>query len=129
MMFVDEVDVNGLRFRVHPVYDQYAASECGKIVNVDKKNILLGNPIDTNYLKSTVRTKNTGKRKCVYLHRFIYECYHGIIPDGLVIDHINDAKIDNRLCNLQLVTQQQNNQKSAKYMSKDHHQDKWLLLM
>lgn len=61
MMFVDEVDVNGLRFRVHPVYDQYAASECGKIVNVDKKNILLGNPIDTNYLKSTVRTKNTGK--------------------------------------------------------------------
>lgn len=63
-MFVDEVDVNGLKFRVHPVCDQYAASESGKIVNVDKKNILLGNPNNTNYLKSTVRTKlswyNTG---------------------------------------------------------------------
>ena len=32
-----------------------------------------------------------------------------------VIDHINDDKEDNRLCNLQLVTQQQNCKKSAKH--------------
>lgn len=32
----------------------------------------------------------------------------------MVIDHCNDDKIDNRLCNLQLVTQQENCLKGAK---------------
>ena len=27
MMFVDEVHVNGLKFRVHPVFDQYGGRE------------------------------------------------------------------------------------------------------
>ena len=48
-------------------------------------------------------------------HRFIWECFNGIIPDDKVIDHINEKKDDNRLCNLQLMTQQQNSIKSAKY--------------
>ena len=33
--------------------------------------------------------------------------FNGLIPDGKVIDHINDDKEDNRLCNLQIVTHQQ----------------------
>ena len=77
-----EIVVNGLKFRVHPVYDQYAASECGKIVNIDREAILLGNPLNSNYLVSNVRARNTRKRKTVLLHRFVWECYHGIIPDG-----------------------------------------------
>lgn len=24
------------------------------------------------------------------VHRFIYECYYRLIPDGMVVDHIND---------------------------------------
>ena len=43
-----------------------------------------------------------------------WECFHDIIPDGKVVDHINDNKEDNRLCNLQVVTQQENCKKSAK---------------
>lgn len=70
MMFVDEVDVNGLKFRVHPVSDQYAASECGKIVNIDRETILLGNPTNTNYLNCRVQAKNTKNQKTVRLHRF-----------------------------------------------------------
>lgn len=77
-----EIVVNGLKFRVHPVYDQYAASECGKIVNIDREAILLGNPLNSNYLVCNVRARNTRKRKTVLLHRFVWECYHGIIPDG-----------------------------------------------
>ena len=39
-----EIVVNGLRFRIHLIYDQYAASECGKIVSIDREAILFGNP-------------------------------------------------------------------------------------
>ena len=37
-----------------------------------------------------------------------------VLPEGMVIDHINDNKKDNRLCNLQLMTPQQNSKKAAK---------------
>ena len=41
--------------------------------------------------------------KGFYIHRFVWECYNGVIPDRKVNDHINDDKKDNRLCNLQLI--------------------------
>ena len=52
---------------------------------------------------------NINKKK-VYLHRFIYEDFHGPIPDGLFIDHINMVRHDNRIENLRLVTGSQNQQ-------------------
>ena len=69
---------------------------------------------NTGYLQCKVRVKNTRNRKGVLVHRFVYECYRGIISDGLVIDHINDDRIDNRLSNLQLLTTKENNIKAAK---------------
>ena len=46
-----------------------------------------------------------------------------------MIDHINNDKKDNRLCNLQLITQQQNCKKSAKdrdytFVAKNHENKK-----
>ena len=53
-------------------------------------------------------------KKTYHVHRFVWECFNGNIPEGKVIDHINNDKEDNRLCNLELVTHQQNCKKSAK---------------
>ncbi len=59
------------------------------------------------YLVVTVR--GTLVDKFTYKsHRFVYEVFHGLIPNGLVINHINNVKTDNRLENLELVTQQEN---------------------
>ena len=62
-----------------------------------------------------VRKYGATNRKMYRVHRFVWECYNGMIPDGKVIDHINDNNSNNRLCNLQVVTQQENCKKSAKY--------------
>ena len=51
--------------------------------------------------------------KKYYIHRFVWECFHRLIPDGKVIDHINNNKEDNRLCNLQLITQVRNQHKNV----------------
>ena len=51
-------------------------------------------------------------------HRFIFECFHGKINNAkLVVDHFNNIKTDNRLENLQLITQSQN-------IKKDHRKGK-----
>lgn len=52
--------------------------------------------------------------KLAKFYRFIWECFNGLIPDGKVIDHINDDKEDNRLCNLQIVAHRKNCKKAAK---------------
>ena len=61
-----------------------------------------------------VRRHGQKGQKAYFVHRFIWECFNGLITDGKVIDHINDIKDDNRLCNLQMMTYQQNSKKSAK---------------
>ena len=47
-------------------------------------------------------------------HRFLYECFHGVITDKRVVDHINNIKTDNRLDNLQLITNRENTKKDHK---------------
>ena len=62
---------------------------------------------NSGYLRIGVSDGGIGKD---YLkHRFIFECFHGKINDAkLVVDHMNNIKIDNRLENLQSITQSQN---------------------
>ena len=65
-------------------------------------------------MKCHLRKHGQSGQKACYVHRFVWECFKGVIPEGKVIDHINNNKEDNRLCNLHLITQQQNCKKSAK---------------
>lgn len=53
-----------------------------------------------------------GKGKSFLVHRLTYETFCGPIPKGLTVDHINGDKTDNRLENLQLLTQGDNARKS-----------------
>lgn len=63
------------------------------------------------------------KKQC-RVHRILWIAAHGIIPDGYVIDHINNDKLDNRLCNLQLLRPEENSTKAAKdglYLTGEDH--------
>ena len=41
-------------------------------------------------------------------HRYVWEQYHGPIPEGMQIDHINGDRKDNRIENLRLANQSDN---------------------
>lgn len=59
---------------------------------------------------------NKGKVKTrVLMHRVIWEHYHGPIPEGHTIDHINHNPLDNRLGNLRVCTLAENKQNSRPY--------------
>ena len=96
-------------FWSHPIYDRYEANRNGIVRHVENKNDI-GRLSNGDYLRITVRDQ--GIRKNYLKHRFIFECFHGKINDvKLVVDHINNIKTDNRLENLQLITQSQNQKK------------------
>ena len=48
-----------------------------------------------------------------YVHRFVWEQFMSDIPKGYQINHINEDKTDNRLENLELVTQKENIRKRS----------------
>jgi len=74
------------------------------------RNIVNKEPIGhlTNRGYYQVTVGYNGKKKNFKSHRFLYECFHGKITDNRVVDHINNIRIDNRLDNLQLITQSEN---------------------
>ena len=59
-----------------------------------------------------------GKRIRTSIHRLIWEAFNGPIPDGLTIDHIDNDKTNNRLDNLQLLTNAENNSKGHQIFTK-----------
>ena len=48
------------------------------------------------------------------IHRFVWECFNGLIPKGLQIDHKDNCKTNNKIKTLQLLTPKQNQNKSNK---------------
>lgn len=112
------------KIKFHPVYTDYCATMDGEIFSV-KKQKSRKEPVITQikqgstpqgYRMFNVYDKHEGK-KGLFSHRFIWECWYGRqLLDGYreVIDHINDKVDDNRINNLQLMTQRQNILKRSK---------------
>ena len=96
-------------FWVHPIYDKYESNRNGIVRHIKNKKPV-GCLNNLGYYKFTI--KDNGKSKIFYSHRFIYECFNGQITDKRVVDHINNIKTDNRLDNLQLITQRENSIKN-----------------
>ena len=113
------ITIDNCVYVTHPVYDLYAGSKDGKIIHIIKKVPHKGNENGDGYLIYKVRKHGQPSYKNFKAHRFIYECFNGVIKKRKEIDHINNIKDDNRLCNLQLLTPSENCKKSAK--DRDYH--------
>lgn len=89
----------------HPYWTSYSASENGSVYGSRGGEL---SPIKhhTGYLVITVR--KDGRQKQLRTHRFIWECCVGEIPKGMVINHIDGNKHNNKLSNLEVVTHKQN---------------------
>ena len=98
------------KYYQHPVFTNYAASKEGEVINVKTGRKLKMGKNHAGYYRFGLQHKK--RRKCYFQHRFVFEAIKGAIPEGFEIDHKNEVKTDNRINNLQLLTHQQNIDKS-----------------
>ena len=98
----------------------YQASNLGRVRSLDrivvykngrthlqKGRILCFGVQDKGYNNIQLYKNGVGKTKLV--HRLVWETFNGEIPKGMQVNHINEVKTDNRLCNLNLLSCRDNN--------------------
>jgi len=73
------------------------------------RKIKIGSEAGSASTKGYYRVKINGKS--YRRHRIVYEMHFGVIPIGMVVDHINDRAGDDRIENLQILTERQNSAK------------------
>lgn len=68
----------------------------------------------SGYLMVVLRNPENNKRYNYKLHRIVYMFFNGLIDENLVINHIDGNKLNNKLENLEAVSQEYNVQHAFK---------------
>lgn len=90
----------------------YSATVMGEVIGTRFGRPLKLSKLKCGYLKFDMYVG--GVQKNMYVHRFVWEYFNGPIPEGMQVDHVNNIRTDNRLSNLQLLSQKDNLRKSSK---------------
>lgn len=88
----------------------YQVSNLGRVKSLtgyykNKKNIILKYGLNRGYQRVILCVNKI--RKNIHIHQLVMLAFVGK-PNGMQINHINGVKTDNRLCNLEYVTQSEN---------------------
>lgn len=84
--------------------DRYEVGDAGTFVSTfgNKRKVMKQQTSNSGYLRINIMGKK------YYSHRLVYEAHVGPIPEGMQVDHVNGVKTDNRISNLECVTNREN---------------------
>lgn len=121
------MEFNNTVFTEIPGLDaKYFVSKTGEVISCVYENIKLLKPTKSHDGYLSVRMVKDGKPRGFFIHRLVIMTY--VLksydwPKGMVTDHINGIKDDNRLENLELVTNQENIKRA---FDKDGYINRWV---
>ena len=94
--------------KIIPSFNNYAATKSGEIITLRYKGhkgvrrLLRPSATEKGYMAVNLRKDGKLYRKKV--HRLVWEAFNGTIDSKLEINHKDENKCNNSLCNLELVT-------------------------
>jgi hypothetical protein len=86
----------------HPLHECFVTA-CGKVFNRNKVELKGGTTV---YRHVSIMTDLGYKQKSV--HKLVVETFIGLVPKGMLCNHKNGNKLDNRADNLEIVTPSEN---------------------
>lgn len=87
-------------------YENYSISNLGRVRNDITNKILKPYKNRSGYLR--IMFNRHSNMKQLFIHHLVWDNFVGIDRSGLVIDHISNDRLDNRLDNLRIGTQSDN---------------------
>lgn len=89
----------------HPIYQNYFADEDGNIYHKDRPDSpIVQTTLNSGYRDVHIPMSMSRKHKHYLVHRFTYECYHGLVPRNMDVHHIDGNPTNNKLSNLQSIS-------------------------
>lgn len=102
-----------MQSKKHKTIYRYKVYPNGKIINKEGETMKCF-PRKDGYVRVNLLTPEG--RKCFLLHRILAHCFLKLkVGSKLTVNHKNGIKNDNRLKNLEVITQSQNNIHSRQY--------------
>ncbi len=89
-------------------YNDLFKYEDGDLYWIDSPNSLVAAGSKAGSIRSDGYVGIFIKGTYYFAHRIVWEMFNGAIPEGLVIDHIDGQRANNKIENLRLCTFQQN---------------------
>lgn len=99
-------------WRTVPGYPNYQVSRCGEVRSLGRNKLLALYRNDRGYL--LVNLYRDGRAKNFLVHRLIASAFLGVIPQGWQVNHLDGDKGNNRVENLEVVTQDENLKHAAR---------------
>ena len=94
-------------------YPNYLISNLGKVYHKDKMVEKEARPNPAGYLR--IKLWNKGRNKNFMVAKLVAEHFIGNIPNGYVVDHINNVPTDNYVTNLQIITIKENANRAVRF--------------
>ena len=95
-----KIKIGEIEFFEHPQYKSYYFSKDGEIYYSKTQNVSRGNLNRCSYYTYSMNKHHNTQ----LVHRLIWSCFNGVIPEGMEIDHIDNNRLNNKLENLQCIT-------------------------
>lgn len=113
------------RWKVIEGFSKYMVSTEGRVRNSVSNHLMVGSTAGRKYRAVLLRPDSGGKAMTRYVHRLVAEAFIPN-PDGLAeVDHVNADRFDNRACNLQWMTRQENIEKHMRDHGYWYNPDAW----
>ena len=97
-------------WKVIPGYSNYAVSNLGKVKNLTSGRLIGNNPVTGSTIYRQVSIKHDLEKRFIkhHIHRLVAENFVENLSNYNYVNHINEDKFDNRACNLEWVSNSQN---------------------
>lgn len=103
---VDDIDGEVWRPTIHSSI--HMVSNLGRVKTLSYNRTGVESLMKLTNSNGYLRVQVKGAMSPMFVHRLVWESFHGVIPDGMQINHINLNKHDNRLVNLEVCTARHN---------------------